>query len=202
MPESAARTTGYWEPYGSALINPDSADFERLPHGWLTILEAAYEQLDDTEGLRRLFMLHILLASANADVKYVRRLRDLSGDRWPDDVATIVAKARDHRHATLMHDNPAYERLLVEEHLRDATIDYVQGRDRLGSDRFLRMLPALADGDDGSLLTTLTDQFLDRDHGFYHGDARMVASLAAAWLYAVERAFGARPNTRNLGERC
>ena len=31
-----------------------------LPHGWLTLLEAAYEQLDDADGLERLYAYYIL----------------------------------------------------------------------------------------------------------------------------------------------
>lgn len=162
--------------------------FNELPHGWLTILEAAYEHLDDTAGLRRLYILYILLATHGQEAVYVQLLRDISGNNWQEDLKTIVDLAYENRFDLKRHDNPAYERVLREEQLVDAA--YVYTAMHFADNRMLRFLPLLARKDPEQLLTSLMQHFQQPDIDIYQGDPQTVASRVRKWVRAIDRVFG------------
>lgn len=182
------RMTKQPESYETHAYVPIPTRFDELQHGWLTILEAAYEHLDDTEGLRRLYMLYILLATTKRDAMYVQRLRELSGEHWQNDLATLLEIVRQCGMRFRSFDNPAYERLLREEHLVDAANEYA-GRD-LGSDRMLRLLPLVAQNNPEQLLELLVKYFRQPDCCIYQGDPYTSAKNVAEWIREIDRVFG------------
>ncbi|MEI3464351.1 MAG: hypothetical protein V8Q46_06125 [Bifidobacterium angulatum] len=97
-----------------------------LSHGWYTMLESAYEHLHDRQGLCNLYMYYILTTHDERDCIYVRQLRDIAQDQWSTYCATMVKlmqKRRPIGSRTLL-PYPAYERLLREEHLSDAAVQF------------------------------------------------------------------------------
>ncbi|OZG58458.1 hypothetical protein BTIS_0827 [Bifidobacterium tissieri] len=118
-----------------------------LPQGWWTLLEAAYECLGDEEGLRRIYACYIVtdrlpwhrrsqmpsrvprhereIDSAH----YVRKLKTLSGEHWPEDVRRMVeVHQRYYRDPMLSGRQLAYEELLLSERLSDAAWRYCKVR--------------------------------------------------------------------------
>lgn len=182
------RVTGHDNRYQSQLHTSAPETFNDLPHGWLTILEASYEYLDDDEGLRRLYSLYILLATNKQDAVYVQLLRDLAGEHWHDDVEFIVAIARELRYRLSRNDNPAYERLLREENLVDAAYDYIAWH--LTDDRMLRFLPLLVQKEPNRLLTRIVKHMRQPEIDLYQGDLRTSANCVYAWVRAIDRYFG------------
>lgn len=53
---------------------------EALPHGWFTMLEAAYEHLGDSDGLAKVYAIYIAQGRLPQDSRYVDRLHWLLGD--------------------------------------------------------------------------------------------------------------------------
>ena len=168
------------------------ADVERLedlPHGWLTVLEAAYEHLHDVEGLRLLYAMYILGARDDADARYVPRLRALAGSHWADDVALIEHWATDGSGACMSRDdNPAYERLLREEHLVDAAKCYCMLHS--GEVRRLRLLDMLVEGEPEDSIDRLLGFLRQPDSAVYLGDAEQSARLVGAWLDRISEVLG------------
>lgn len=168
------------------------ADIERLedlPHGWLTVLEAAYEHLHDIEGLRRLYAMYILGARDDTDAQYVPRLRALSGSHWADDVALIEHWATDGHGLNMPRDdNPAYERLLREEHLVAAAKCYCMLHS--GEERRLRLLDMLVEGESEDSIDRLLGFLHQPDSAVYLGDAEQSARLVGAWLDRISEVLG------------
>lgn len=115
-----------------------------LPQGWWTLLEAAYERLGDEDGLRRIYACYIVTDRLPWDQKisdvprhgreidyahYVRKLKALSGDRWPEDVRRMVrVHQRYYRDPMFAGRQLAYEELLRSERLSDAAWRYCKVR--------------------------------------------------------------------------
>lgn len=168
------------------------ADIERLedlPHGWLTVLEAAYEHLHDVEGLRRLYAMYILGARDDADAQYVPRLRALSGSHWADDVALIEHWATDGHGLNMPRDdNSAYERLLREEHLVAAAKCYCMLHS--SEERRLRLLDMLVEGESEDSIDRLLGFLRQPDSAVYLGDVEQSARLVGAWLDRISEVLG------------
>lgn len=118
-----------------------------LPHGWHTIMECCAEGLNDANLLADMYRYYIVSCNDKSDAHYVSVLRNLlqiyvglSHDEWHE-VAQGLAKdcARDitdrikyQPEMVIMDDmhrrsnwrNPAYEKLIVDEHLSDAALIY------------------------------------------------------------------------------
>ncbi|KAA8829873.1 hypothetical protein [Bifidobacterium tissieri] len=120
-----------------------------LPQGWWTLLEAAYERLGDEEGLRRIYACYIVTdrlpwyrrkrdpsriprhGNEIDSAHYVRKLKTLSGEHWPEDVRRMVAvHQRYYRDPMLSGRQLAYEELLLSERLSDAAWRYCKVRCR------------------------------------------------------------------------
>lgn len=183
-----ARTTGHNDRYQTAPHDPMPQFFNDLPHGWLTILEAAYEHLDDTAGLRRLYILYILLATHGQEAVYVQLLRDISKNNWKEDLKIITDLAYANRFELNRRDNPAYERVLREEELVKESQVYTAMH--FADNRMLRFLPILARENPEQLLESLMQHFRQPDIDIYQGDSKTVASRVSAWVRAIDRVFG------------
>ncbi|WP_126029558.1 hypothetical protein [Bifidobacterium callimiconis] len=120
-----------------------------LPQGWWTLLEAAYERLGNENGLRRIYACYIVTdrlpwsrkASDVPDSEvprhgreidhdyYVRKLKTLSGEHWPEDVRRIVrVHQRYYRDPMFAGRQLSYEELLRSERLSDAAWRYCKVR--------------------------------------------------------------------------
>ncbi|PJM75061.1 hypothetical protein [Bifidobacterium simiarum] len=123
--ESTDITTESWP-------NPDAPDLDAtLPHGWLTLLEAAYERLRDTRHLIRLYALYLIQGKDPTDCRYVDRLRwMLSGNREReaqlntliDDITRHYQPREDNQRRPI--PNPAYEHLLRVFERSDDAVTY------------------------------------------------------------------------------
>ncbi|OXN01049.1 hypothetical protein [Bifidobacterium vansinderenii] len=122
-----------------------------LPQGWWTLLEAAYERLGDEDGLRRIYACYIVIdrlpwrwkisGVPGFDVPrrgreidyglYVRKLKALAGEQWPEDVRRMVrVHQRYYRDPIFAGRQLAYEELLRSERLSDAAWRYCKVRCR------------------------------------------------------------------------
>lgn len=114
-----------------------------LPHGWFTVLEAAYERLADADGLCRIYAYYIIMGTdAEEPLKlneyspvpfffnhYVEKLHDLAGERWPEFVQRIENLYDKYRSDPLFHSrNRQYEALLIQERHGGAAIQYCSQR--------------------------------------------------------------------------
>lgn len=138
----------------AAAIPIPSSQESRIPYGWLTLLEAAYEHLHDMNGLRRIYAYYIIEGKNGAE-EYVSKLRAIceEGDdseqvktekfrdedgvpdyitepvTWPGMVTSILALYRYyHSDPLILTRNKAIERMLVDERLEDAAWRYFQDR--------------------------------------------------------------------------
>ncbi|WP_298048700.1 SWIM zinc finger domain-containing protein [uncultured Bifidobacterium sp.] len=163
-------------------------DISDLPHGWLTILEAAYEHLNDAAGLRRLYIMYILMARTFPEAVYVRKLREVSGIHWREDRDTIVDYANSHR-LNMMHggSNPAYERLLREEHLPDAADKYSMLQ---GEDCRLRLFDLVAEASPEDAKKRVCRMLQQPDSPIYQNKDQESAARVGAWLHNLDAVFG------------
>lgn len=115
-----------------------------LPHGWLTLLEAAYERLGDTEGLRRTYEYYIITGTAveipnkydpvpyffNHYVEKLHELDDELGDgRWQESIQRIEHLYDTYRSDPMFHSrNRPYEALLIQEQRGAAAMRYCARR--------------------------------------------------------------------------
>lgn len=162
---------------------------DQLQHTWMTILEAAYEHLKDRDGLRRLYQYYIITAQTEPESVYVRKLRELSGPDWAADRDEIVRLRKQHIGFRLNSPlNPAYERLLREERLSDAALDYCRWDD----DLLFRMLDVIADdpGNAAETDTTIHNIMLDPDSVIYAKDNDEYADHAALWIRRYDTVYG------------
>lgn len=100
-----------------------------LPHGWFTMLEAAYEGLDDFEGLAKVYGVYIAQGHLPQDSRYVDRLRWLLGDstELTDMIGKLTKGFRPVRNAYQKPvPNLAYEHLLREFQLSDEAVAYCE----------------------------------------------------------------------------
>lgn len=161
-----------------------------LPHVWLTILEAAYEHLHDEKGLRHLYAYYILIAQTDPEAVYVERLRRLSGRHWDEDRDTITAlhRKRD-RMPRWAPVNPAYERLLREEHLSDEAFHYALTK---SPDVMIRMLDVIAGNPEKAQQAKryLRNVLFDPDSVLYDSDTLESASRVGRWIRRIETVYG------------
>lgn len=164
------------------------ADISDLPHGWLTFLEAAYEHLHDTAGLRRLYIMYILMARTFPEAVYVRKLREVSGDHWAEDRTTIVDYVNGHK-LYMMHggSNPAYERLLREEHLPQAAYEYSLMQ---SADCRLRLFDLIAEANPEKTKQRVCGMLQQPESPIYQSNDQESADLVSAWLHCLDDAFG------------
>ena len=165
------------------------ADISDLPHGWLTFLEAAYEHLHDTDGLRRLYTLYILMARTFPEAVYVCKLREVSGEHWQEDRDAIVDYMND---CTLYmirdKPNPAYERLLREEHLPQAAYEYSRLQN---ADCRLRLFDLIAEANPEKTRQRVCGMLQQPESPIYQSNDQESADLVSAWLHCLDDAFGA-----------
>ena len=104
-----------------------------LPHGWFTMLEAAYERLGDPTRLARVYAVYIAQGRLPQDARYVDRLRWLLGDsgELTSMLGALTGKFR------LPHDarmrpvaSLAYEHLLREFGLSGEAVAYCESLNR------------------------------------------------------------------------
>lgn len=164
------------------------ADISDLPHGWLTFLEAAYEHLHDTAGLRRLYIMYILMARTFPEAVYVRKLHEVSGDHWAEDRTTIVDYVNGHK-LYMMHggSNPAYERLLREEHLPQAAYEYSLMQ---SADCRLRLFDLIAEANPEETKQRVCGMLQQPESPIYQSNDQESADLVSAWLHCLDDAFG------------
>lgn len=117
------------------------------------------------------------------------RLRALSGSHWVDDVA-LIEHWGTYRHGACMSrdDNPAYERLLREEHLVDAAKCYCMLHS--GEVRRLRLLDMLVEGESEESIDRLLKFLRQPESEVYLGDAEQSARLVGAWLDRISEVLG------------
>ncbi|MGO5318090.1 SWIM zinc finger family protein [Bifidobacterium boum] len=169
------------------LIRP--TDITQLPHGWFTVLEAAYEHLSDRAGLRRLYRMYILMARTLPEAVYVQRLRSVSGEQWQEDCDAIVDFANRHPfEITYGGNNPAYERLLREEQLTQAAASYCYR----GSDNhsWMYLLDLVAQADPERCKSWLNVMLLEPDSELYRMHSDDSARYVEAWIRRIETVFG------------
>lgn len=120
-----------------------------LPQGWWTLLEAAYERLGDEDSLRRIYACYIVtdrlpwrrktsgvpgfaVPRRGREIDYglyVRKLKALAGEQWPEDVRRMVrVHQRYYRDPMFAGRQLAYEELLRSERLSDAAWRYCKVR--------------------------------------------------------------------------
>ncbi|OZG66669.1 hypothetical protein BHAP_0078 [Bifidobacterium hapali] len=114
-----------------------------LPHGWFTVLEAAYERLVDVDGLCRIYAYYIIMGVDAEELlklneyspvpfffnHYVEKLHDLAGERWPEFVQRIENLYDKYRSDPMFHSrNRQYEALLIQERHGAAAIQYCSRR--------------------------------------------------------------------------
>ena len=181
-------------------------NIDDLPHGWLTILEATYEHLHNAEGLRMLYSLYILLARTYPEAVYVPKLREISGDHWREDCETIVEGMNANPLNMLENDNPAYERLIQEEHLIKAAKSYccpclTSANAFSLNDRSLRMLELLAEAEPDTVRRRYVKLLQQPDSSLYKEDTAHQAKRVAAWVRRLEDVYGEEisiPLARNI----
>lgn len=161
---------------------------DELPHGWLTVLEAAYEHLHDAEGLRALYSLYILLSRTYPEAVYVPRLRVISAAHWLEDREAIVECMNDDKLEMLLNDNPAYERILREDRLTEAAEVYC--RFSPVNDRSLRLLDLLAETDPEGTRRRYVKLLQQPDSTFYKDDTAQQAKRVSAWVRRLEDVYG------------
>ena len=162
---------------------------EELPHGWLTLLEAAYEHLEDREGLRRLYVLYIFMARSLPESVYVRKLREISGGHWQENRDAIISYAHMYKYRMAHgNDNPAYERFLIEEHLPQAADEYcVFSR---SDNRLLRMLDLVAEANPDRCKKFVFDMLMQPDSRIYQGEPKQSAIRVGTWIRRINEVFG------------
>ena len=113
------------------LLNPVGYPWAVLPNGDLSVLEAAYEHMDDRDATMRLIMYYLLVDCMEYE-SYLNLLRTLAGEAWPAVRARLVELFDEYgQHIMGLTRNLAYEHLLVEEHLGEAAWRYLQARMRI-----------------------------------------------------------------------
>ena len=100
-----------------------------LPHGWFTMLEAAYERLDDPARLAKVYAVYIAQGRLPQDARYVDRLRWLLGDsveltRMIGGLTGGFRLPQDNRMRPVA--SLPYEHLLREFRLSDEAIAYCE----------------------------------------------------------------------------
>lgn len=165
-------------------------DVAQLPHGWFTFLEAAYERLGDREGLRHMYSRYILMARTLPEAVYVQRLRQVSGEHWQEDRDAIVDFASRHSlEISYGGNNPAYERLLREEHLPQAAAIYC--RHNANPRVLLNLLDLVAQTDPEWWKDRVCTMLLQPDSEFYRVNNDASVRYVAAWISRIETVFGA-----------
>lgn len=110
------------------LLRPFGQQWAALPNGDLSVLEAAYEHMDDRDATMRLIMYYLLVDCVEYE-SYLNLLRALAGEAWPAVRARLVELFDEYgQHIMGLTRNLAYEHLLVEEHLGEAAWRYMQAR--------------------------------------------------------------------------
>lgn len=182
-----------------------------LPYGWLTLLEASYERLGDTDGLCTLYAYYIVTDVSDADeddteggtvarglghaVRYIGRLRDLCGERWPQMRARIVDTYERHCYDEPVSygRNTTFEELLRQEGLAQEALRYCRrmrdGRhgDIVASD--LLELTVRADMDAACAL--LTAPLHDADSSLMRDDSESGVKRIVALLSRLRDVAGA-----------
>lgn len=100
-----------------------------LPHGWFTLLEAAYERLGDRENLAKVYAVYIAQGLLPQDARYVDRLRWLLGDTKALDVmiGELTGGFRPMKDDRMRPTaGLAYEHLLREFRLSDEAVAYCE----------------------------------------------------------------------------
>lgn len=134
----------------SLAIRHDALDYpvtmlpglSQLPNGQLSILEAAYEHLEDSTGMRKLLMYYLLNDCVEYR-QYLPMLRELCADSWNAECSHLTNLFE---HYGSSSRNRAYEYLLTEENLADAAWEYISTR---------RPLDFPQDNEEDSLLDSL-----------------------------------------------
>lgn len=160
-----------------------------LPHTWLTILEAAYEHLHDTDGLRRLYVCYIAMAHTYAEAVYVDKLRGISGEHWAEDRERIVELVRRYAPGCPDSNNPAYERILREDRLSLEAYDYCMRSD--DSTALYALMDVIAVGEPERLWAAVRRYLLDPDCSLHVNDSLFAQARIVAWVDKVERTLGA-----------
>lgn len=110
------------------LLRPFGQRWAELPNGDLSVLEAAYEHMNDRDATMRLIMYYLLVDCMEYE-SYLNLLRALAGEAWPAVCARLVELFDEYgQHIMGLTRNLAYEHLLVEEHLGEAAWRYLQAR--------------------------------------------------------------------------
>lgn len=113
QPKKAKRKPAQWRGY----------DRDVFPNGFLTYLEAVYEELEDREALLDLYRRYLLNGHGGGKTDHLDKLRSLSADDWPDERKKLVEE-------NLAAPRPGgfFTRLLREEHLTDAALRYCKAK--------------------------------------------------------------------------
>lgn len=177
-----------------------------LSHGWYTMLESAYEHLHDRQGLCNLYMYYILTTHDERDCIYVRQLRDMAQDQWSTYCATMVKLMQKRRPigSRALLPYPAYERLLREEHLSDAAMQFWwavgvlwpfdEHRDRQAEyrrrDTLLRLLDTIALEHADAAKNYTLNELLSPESGLYYDQSSRTLDRVEHWVRRFENTFG------------
>lgn len=103
-----------------------SACDAKLPAGWLSVLEAAYEHQNDTRALLR-FAIYAILSDIPPAERYLQMAKSLAVDDWKNVCEHITGLfTRYGEKLFQLTRNHAYERLLVQEQLSEPAWQYLQ----------------------------------------------------------------------------
>lgn len=122
-----------------------------LPHGWFTMLEAAYEGLGDFEGLAKVYGVYIAQGHLPQDSRYVDRLRWLLGEST--ELTDMIGKLTKGFHPVRnVYQKPvpnlAYEHLLREFLLSDESVAYCESLRECDRRCMRRLADTMALGND------------------------------------------------------
>ena len=112
---------------GAERKNTDTAAPDaKLPAGWLSVLEAAYEHQNDTRALLR-FATYAILSDISPAERYLQMAKSLAADDWKnvrEHITELFTKYGEKLFP--LTRNRAYERLLVQEQLSEPAWQYLQ----------------------------------------------------------------------------
>lgn len=129
------------------------------------------------------------MARTLPEAVYVQRLRQVSGEHWLEDRDAIVDFASRHSlEISYGGNNPAYERLLREEHLPQAAAIYC--RHNANPRVLLNLLDLVAQTDPERWKDRVRMMLLQPDSEFYRVNNDASVRYVVAWISRIETVFG------------
>ena len=166
--DAARKHSGYWE------------FAAQLPHGELTILEACYERLGDTAGIKRLYEYYIAHSDSVADERCIAILKSMVGQSdWAQSVRNILHDYHEHGFG-----GKVLARLMTEENLSDEALTLAGQRPEL-----LRDLLGPISLKHGTEAERLIRERLPLDHDLQQGNRNEYRSIAV-WIEQYRNVFG------------